>query len=244
MAIAVYKKEGESVDFTPTSNVLAGDVVVLEGDTAGRIVGIAITGTSANRLGQLAVVGVFDIAANADDVFTVGDELYWDATNAEVTIVSAGNIRIGAALEAKANGVATCLFRLGSSGWSDEFAALTFVIGDGTNVITTSLAAILRVPYACEIVDYELVSLDASGALVNGSIVLDLWKATYSGLPPVIANTITASAKPTLSAATKAQNTTLTGWTKGLAAGVYLKCKVDSVTTCKQVILTLRVRKV
>ncbi|HUX65820.1 MAG TPA: hypothetical protein VMV42_01610 [archaeon] len=65
----------------------------------------------------------------------------------------------------------------------------------------------------------------------SGSIVIDVWVDTYANYPPTVADTITASAKPTITASTKYQDSTLTGWTKSLAAGVILMGNVDSCTT-------------
>jgi hypothetical protein len=93
------------------------------------------------------------------------------------------------------------------------------------------------VPFACTITGWELVA-DASG-----SVVIDIWKDTYANYPPLVADTITGSAKPTITTATKAQSTTLTGWTTSLAAGDYLEVNVDSVTTITNVTLTLTVTR-
>ena len=62
MAYAVYIQDGEYIDYTPTSAVAAGDVVV-----QGEMVGVARTPIAANALGSLAIVGVFEFAkANPD----------------------------------------------------------------------------------------------------------------------------------------------------------------------------------
>jgi hypothetical protein len=73
--------------------------------------------------------------------------------------------------------------------------------------------------------------------------VVDIWKDTYTNYPPTVADTITASAKPTLASATKSQDTTLTGWTTTFAAGDTLRFIVDSATTVTRVTLALRVRR-
>jgi hypothetical protein len=58
-----------------------------------------------------------------------------------------------------------------------------------------------------------------------------MWKDTYANYPPTVADTITASAKPTLSTAIKAEDSTLTGWTKTVTAGDVFGFSVDSATT-------------
>ena len=112
--------------------------------------------------------------------------------------------------------------------------ALTFIIDGGGFAITTGAKkAYLRAPYAGTITGWEIVA-DASG-----SIVLDVWKDTYANFPPTVADTITASAKPTLSAVQKNTSTTLTGWTTAVTKGDYIEINVDSATTVTKVILNL-----
>jgi hypothetical protein len=77
----------------------------------------------------------------------------------------------------------------------------------------------------------------------SGSIVVDIWKDTYANYPPTVADTITAAAKPTISATTKSQNATLTGWTTAITAGDTLRFNVDSITTCTRVLISLKITK-
>ena len=58
-----------------------------------------------------------------------------------------------------------------------------------------------------------------------------------------MADTITASAKPTVSAANKATSTTLTGWTTSLSAGDVLIANVDSTSGLGRARLYLHVRR-
>jgi hypothetical protein len=118
-----------------------------------------------------------------------------------------------------------------------ELVALPIVIGNGSDVITTGVKGYVEIPFAGTIVAARLL------AFQSGSIVIDIWKDTYANLPPTVADTITASAKPTLSTAQKAEDTTLTGWTTSITAGDWLGFKVDSITTCTQVTLSLTIRR-
>jgi hypothetical protein len=79
------------------------------------------------------------------------------------------------------------------------------------------------VPVACLITAARITA-----PLGSGSAVVDLWVDSYANYPPTVADTITASAKPTLSSAQKAEDTTLTGWSPTLAAGDYIAGIVDS----------------
>jgi hypothetical protein len=93
------------------------------------------------------------------------------------------------------------------------------------------------VPFACTITGWELVA-DATG-----SVVIDIWSDSFANYPPAVGDTITGSAKPTISSSNKASSTTLTGWTTALPAGHYLEVNVDSVTTITNVTLTLIVTR-
>jgi hypothetical protein len=87
------------------------------------------------------------------------------------------------------------------------------------------IVARFRMPVNATIVKHAILA-DASG-----SVVLDIWKDTHTNAPPTVADTITAAAKPTLSAAQKTEDATLTGWTKTVNAGDWLVINCDSVTT-------------
>lgn len=102
---------------------------------------------------------------------------------------------------------------------------------------TADEQAWVQVPFDCTITSYELT------ADQPGSIVIDLWKDTYGNFPPTVADTITASAKPTLSSEQKSINSTLTGWTKTLSAGEYILANVDSASTLEKAVLIINVTR-
>lgn len=114
-------------------------------------------------------------------------------------------------------------------------AAVEFIIDGGGSTITTGVKGFVEVPFDCKIIRNTLT------ADQSGSIVIDVWSDTYANFPPTVADTITASAKPTLSSAQKSQDTTLTGWTTTIPTGNWLGFNVDSVTTCTRVTLSLKV---
>ena len=116
-------------------------------------------------------------------------------------------------------------------------AAIVFVIDGGGSAITTGQKGHIEVPFGCTILRVTLV------ADQSGSIVIDIWKDTYANFPPTDADSITASAPPTITTDTDSQDTTLTGWTTSITAGDILAFKVDSITTIERVTLSLVVRK-
>lgn len=107
-------------------------------------------------------------------------------------------------------------------------------IDGGGSAITTGVKGYVRVPYAMTITEWELV------ADQSGSIVIDVWKDTYANYPPTVADTIAGTEKPTLSSATKNQDTSLSSWTTSVAAGDYIGFNVDSATTVTRVHLAIK----
>jgi hypothetical protein len=117
---------------------------------------------------------------------------------------------------------------------------LTVVFGTGAAVITAGAITFLSCPYSGTILSARLLAVDS--AVTAGSIVIDVWKDTYANFPPTVGDTITASAKPTLSSATKSEDTTLTGWSTGVTAGDVFGFKVDSASAVTQVMLQMRIQ--
>jgi hypothetical protein len=121
---------------------------------------------------------------------------------------------------------------------------VVLVVGNGTDAVTTADKAMVRLPSGIgtqqwTITGWTLVSVDSTMAAVSGSCTLDLWVDTYANFPPTNADTITASAKPSLSAASKNASTTLTGWDTAIVDGDFIVLEVESSTTCKQIMLYL-----
>jgi hypothetical protein len=117
-------------------------------------------------------------------------------------------------------------------------ASIGYAIDGGGAAIATGIAGTgIRAPFACTINSVTLL------ADVTGSIVIDIWKDTYANFPPTVADTICASAKPTISSGVKSEDTTLTGWTKTIAAGDVLYFNVDSCTAITNVSVILNVTR-
>ncbi len=121
--------------------------------------------------------------------------------------------------------------------YENDFYTLQFQFDGGGAAITANSKLDFEIPVAGVITQATCL------ADQSGSIVFDVWVDTYANYPPTVADTITASAKPTISSATKAQDSTLTGWTTTLAAGSTMRVNVDSITTITRCVLSLKVRK-
>ena len=116
----------------------------------------------------------------------------------------------------------------------DSYDTIQFIIDGGGSAITAGIKGDIMVPFNCSVLGWDIVA-DASG-----SIVVDIWKDTYANYPPTVADTIAGSEKPTLSSATKNNDTSLSSWTTSVAAGDYIGFKVDSATTVTRVHLLVK----
>ena len=111
MATATFVHEGGAIDYTPGSDVAAGDVVVQTD-----LVGVAKQPIAANKLGALAVVGVFDFpkATGGGSAITAGTKLYWDVAEqvAKADDETGANKLIGKAVLSAGDNDATVRVRM------------------------------------------------------------------------------------------------------------------------------------
>lgn len=116
---------------------------------------------------------------------------------------------------------------------------IEIVADGGGTAITVGTVVYLPFPkVGATILAWAMIGDNAAG-----STVIDIWNAPYPTVPTV-ANTITASAKPTLSAAQVGMNEQLPGWTKNIAQGNVLAFSVESNTLNTRVTLALAIRRV
>ena len=116
-------------------------------------------------------------------------------------------------------------------------AAFAFVIDGAGSAITTGVKGDVLFTFGCTINSATLL------ADQSGSIVVNIWKDTYTNYPPTVADKITASAPPTISTATKSQDTTLTGWTTTISANDTLRFNVDSAASITRATLILGIAR-
>lgn len=117
----------------------------------------------------------------------------------------------------------------GASGPSTH--QMTVTMSGGGSAIPAGLKIRGRAPVSGTMTKVTLVGSP------SGSLVLDVWKDTYANFPPTVADTITASAKPTLSSAEKYEDSTLTGWTVSFNAGDHFIINVDSCSGVTDAVL-------
>jgi hypothetical protein len=124
-----------------------------------------------------------------------------------------------------------------SAGAPGTIETINFIIDGGGVAITTGEKGHLTVDFGFYILGAKLLADQV------GSIVIDIWKDSYANFPPTVADTIVAAAKPTLAAANKSEDVTLTGWTREVKPGDVLAFNVDSAATLTRVTLALKVKR-
>jgi hypothetical protein len=113
---------------------------------------------------------------------------------------------------------------------------INVVIENGGSVLASGIVCDLMVDFNCTLVAATLL------ADQDGNLVIDIWKTDYASFPPTVTDTITASAKPTLSSASSSQDTTLSGWSTAITSGDVLRFNIDSAATVLRATLALKVQ--
>ena len=106
---AILSHDGDMIDYTPTSAVASGAVILF-----GFLICVASRPIPANTLGALATEGVFNLAKDATSgpVFAVGDEVHWDFATSQAVHPQAGSYPVGIAEAAAGTSDATVRVRL------------------------------------------------------------------------------------------------------------------------------------
>lgn len=95
--MASMYQNGKYLDYTPSSDVAAGDFVFI-----GAVAGVADRAITANELGAITIEGVYEEAKSTSEAITVGAALYWDSSEAILTATAEGNTYVGKAAYAAA----------------------------------------------------------------------------------------------------------------------------------------------
>ena len=94
MAAGDFVQEGARLTYTnsASADLSAGDPVLL-----GSILGVCLVDIASGDSGEVDVKGVFTLTKTAGTAWTVGTQLYWDATAGSVTTVAGANKKCGTA---------------------------------------------------------------------------------------------------------------------------------------------------
>lgn len=200
-----------------------------------------VTIGSGSGIAQLSS-GVVSAANLSGDVTTSGT-LVTTLANSGVTAGVYGNSGYIPQITVDAKGRITSVTTNAVSGGGSATnipASVTFEISS-SSTLTTGLKKYQAVKNAFTINGYSLIADN-----VNASVVIDIWMepdpVDGGGIidnPPVVADTITASAKPTLSAQLGKFSTTLTGWTNVIPAGSLLGFNIDSASSITNIKLVI-----
>ena len=120
----------------------------------------------------------------------------------------------------------------GATGPGTATKTFGVVIDGGGSAITTGNKGDVVIPYNMTISSWTIV------ADQTGNIVIDVLRSNYATFPPTVS--IAGSEKPTLSAASKNQDLSLSTWATGITAGDIVRFNVDSATTVTRVTLSIQ----
>lgn len=99
--VAQRVKDPGAIDYTPASNVAAGDIVVV-----GNLVGVAPVAIAAGTLGAVETCGTFRVATESATTFAIGDPVYFNATS-KVATATGTDALIGFAVAVCGSGALT-----------------------------------------------------------------------------------------------------------------------------------------
>lgn len=114
------------------------------------------------------------------------------------------------------------------------YKTITMVVGDSASVSTGGKSQTrVIVPFSGTIISWQIIVNTSS------TLTLDIWK---SNTIPTNSDSITGSAKPSLSNQQFATSSTLTGWTTGVNVNDIFVLEVESNDNASYINLTLIVR--
>jgi predicted RecA/RadA family phage recombinase len=102
-----FIQNGDVVTIAAPYDVSSGDGALL-----GTLFGVAALDAVSGANVEVKTRGVFELAKNSAEAWTVGIAIYWDNTNKVVTSTSTSNTLIGKALAVAANPSGTGIVRL------------------------------------------------------------------------------------------------------------------------------------
>ena len=114
---------------------------------------------------------------------------------------------------------------LGAETAAEADRSVVLSLDGGGSPISTGQKGFIACPFAGTIKRWTLV------ADQSGSIVIDVWKTSYLAAPPTVADTIAGAEKPTLAAAQKNEDASLSSWKTPVLAGDVFGFNVDSAAT-------------
>lgn len=130
------------------------------------------------------------------------------------------------------------------AGGGSTGGSIGVTINGNGSVISTGLKGYIYIPIGFTISAYTILGNS------TGSISLDVWRCTYAQFDAGVSaptssmsliSTSTGASLPNASSATKAQSTSLSGWTTSISAGDILAVTVASISNFSQVNFSLSI---
>lgn len=87
MVEAIYKQEGEMIDWTPTAAVLAGEIIQLKDGRAA----FAPTAIAAGVLGAVQVCGIVEVAKIITQTMLISNQVFWDYSASTCNLLHGGD---------------------------------------------------------------------------------------------------------------------------------------------------------
>jgi predicted RecA/RadA family phage recombinase len=101
--------EGDTLPLTPAADVASGTGYLF----GAALFGVAVADVASGAEGAFRTEGVVTIGKTSALAITIGDRLFWDATNKVVNKTSAGQQCVGVAFSAAANPSSTVQMKIG-----------------------------------------------------------------------------------------------------------------------------------
>ena len=102
-----YIQEGENITLDAPAAVVSGEALQV-----GSLFGVSSNDAASGETMVLVTTGVFELPKLATDAIAVGDPVYWDSANGEVTLTDTDNMYVGQAVSVAANPSGTVRVRL------------------------------------------------------------------------------------------------------------------------------------
>lgn len=170
---AIYYQQGNSLDYTPTSAVGAGDVIALQNNYWG----VAKLDIAANALGCLAVAGVFKVGKPAGAI-AFGALLYWNASTKQAQTTPIDNAYIGRAAAAAGDDDADVLLALNAS----NIGTVSAPEAQATPAVTqNAIAALTATDPTCDAADPSITAVDPAEMTAKDPTVVDPVTDTITG---------------------------------------------------------------
>jgi hypothetical protein len=255
-----YNKTTDVISITGGVNVATGGDYKINSTSVltSTTLGSGVVNSSLTSVGTLTILAVDNITINGNEVsstnangnidlnpngtgfvrilddaplrFMDADNSNYAAITAPASITSDYTITLPAA-----GGSANDVLQFDASqnaSFVSNTRTLNFVIDGGGSVITTGSKGYVVIDGNYTVTGWTIL------ADQSGSIVVDVNRATYTNFPTF--TNIDGTEPPTLSAAQKAEDLTLSSWTTTLSARDVLEFNVASATTVTRVTVALR----